>query len=905
VNQLTWGKERAISRLHKQEGLFYGVKRMKQQWCLVLALVVLIGSGTVSAVNTTQTTVITELFYDTYLKGDTDGEFIRLHNPTETTICLGGWQITDCEGVITFPAQMNLSAGESIYLAYNATAFCEEMRRQADFEYGVDSSEPTRIMAKSGKLAFSNKGDEVILKDNKGEVIDAVIYGNSRYAGVGWTAPSIESVNAGVILERDRNETTGQYEDTNTSSDWDDYRLYVIGQSHFPYATFSFNGTVTAFTSPDSSFNEIVNAIDSAKESLSLTVYQFHNLYLMDHIIDAIARGVKVRILLEGGPVMGIADAERYIANQIVTTGGEVRFMINENAQGIYDRYTFNHAKYALIDNETTIVTSENWKNTGVPINNTFGNRGWGVLVNNPDVTNYFCEVFFDDWNSARTDSFAFRANDTIYGNKYGSPPQEFVPNRIIPTGKYLHPFDSASFSGMFIITPVLAPDTALLQTNSIIGMINAADSSVYVEQLYIYKDWNSKPNPYLEAVINASRRGCEVKILLESKYGKEHNEATLKYVSDIATSERLELEAKLVDNEAIGLNKTHNKGVIVDRRAVLISSINWNEHSPRNNREVGLIIQNEAVAKYYTDVFLYDWYSGSLPLVAGFTSSATQPVVNQIVLFDASSSSCVPERDITKYQWDFGDEKQDESGWNRVNSWLYQLQNSDLDVIANTSFDLVVIDYCRNQTEVADFYANAFRRGYVPYSTVRDLDDLIINPGYEPGKMVSHTYSCAGNYVVNLTVTDNHGATDTVFKNLNVSSVSAVFDTGAGTYPSIFGTHNGTIKPNRTIEVQTLYTYPCEGTGGHTDYARIWNETLDVTANWTGYSGDWHNVSFDGSFALVKNETYNYTIRTGSYPQIHHSANLSTHAGFITCSEFMDANGKRYSNWVPAMRLV
>lgn len=63
---------------------------MKQQWCLVLAFVVLIGSGTVSAVNTAQTTVITELFYDTYLKGDTDGEFIRIHNPTETTICLGG-----------------------------------------------------------------------------------------------------------------------------------------------------------------------------------------------------------------------------------------------------------------------------------------------------------------------------------------------------------------------------------------------------------------------------------------------------------------------------------------------------------------------------------------------------------------------------------------------------------------------------------------------------------------------------------------------------------------------------------------------------------------------------------------------------------------------------------------------
>jgi len=59
--------------------------------------------------------------------------------------------------------------------------------------------------------------------------------------------------------------------------------------------------------------------------------------------------------------------------------------------------------------------------------------------------------------------------------------------------------------------------------------------------------------------------------------------------------------------------------------------------------------------------------------------------------------------------------------------------------------------------------------------------------------------------------------------------------DTGAGGYPSISGTHNGTITPNRTIEIQKLYTYPCAGTSGHTEYARIWNSTLDVNATWEG----------------------------------------------------------------------
>jgi RHS repeat-associated protein len=108
--------------------------------------------------------------------------------------------------------------------------------------------------------------------------------------------------------------------------------------------------------------------------------------------------------------------------------------------------------------------------------------------------------------------------------------------------------------------------------------------------------------------------------------------------------------------------------------------------------------------------------------------------------------------------------------------------------------------------------------------------------------------------------------------------SGAEIFDTGtpANPYPSIAGTHNGTIKLKVTIEVSTLYTYSCAGTGGHTEYARIWNNTgFNATAKWEGYKGDWHNISFDKNFMLVADETYNYTIRTGSYPQIHHTDKL------------------------------
>jgi parallel beta-helix repeat protein len=139
------------------------------------------------------------------------------------------------------------------------------------------------------------------------------------------------------------------------------------------------------------------------------------------------------------------------------------------------------------------------------------------------------------------------------------------------------------------------------------------------------------------------------------------------------------------------------------------------------------------------------------------------------------------------------------------------------------------------------------------------------------------------------------------------VKSEPSVFDTEPpdNPYPSISGTHNGTITPSSTINVSTLYTYPCVGTGGHTNYAKIWNPSwVGAEAHWNGYVEDWNNISFDKTFTLYENETYNYTIKTGSYPQIIHEPSKDVTGGTITCTSFVDANGKVHTDWIPAIKL-
>lgn len=144
------------------------------------------------------------------------------------------------------------------------------------------------------------------------------------------------------------------------------------------------------------------------------------------------------------------------------------------------------------------------------------------------------------------------------------------------------------------------------------------------------------------------------------------------------------------------------------------------------------------------------------------------------------------------------------------------------------------------------------------------------------------------------------------------VEFTAAEFDTGAGTYPSIFGVHKGFIIVNHTVEVRKMYTYPCAGTGGHTAYVEICNVTSTmgwcINGTWKGYQEDnYHNITFPGGeeFTLRKGGIYNYTIVTGSYPQIIHKQNRTTSDGsFINCTSFVDANGKKHEDWIPAIRL-
>jgi len=144
--------------------------------------------------------------------------------------------------------------------------------------------------------------------------------------------------------------------------------------------------------------------------------------------------------------------------------------------------------------------------------------------------------------------------------------------------------------------------------------------------------------------------------------------------------------------------------------------------------------------------------------------------------------------------------------------------------------------------------------------------------------------------------------------KTLTVFTGANIFDTGkpAKSYPSMMGTHEGTIIPSSDITISKLYTYPCTGTGGHTESIKLYeNGTLKTSGAWNGYQSDWHNITLAPPVILRAGHTYDYTIVTGSYPQIIHAKSKDVTGGTITCDEFVDTNGKIYTDWIPAIKLL
>jgi len=543
--------------------------------------------------------LLTRVYY--HARPHSNNEFVSIHNPTNVSVNLYNWYLTDQprrradrQSRVVFP-NLYLAPGQTITVTQNASSYARETGRQADFSYHRSDVCGCPLLERHGSFVLANSGDMVCLKDGYNHTIDTVVYGGEEEPAPGWQGDGIPLVGEGGILVRRRN---GAYRDTNTSSDWYSNRTHRIGQSDFEPFHVHYNGSLTVFCSPDCSYPVVARELDRARHSIFLNLYEFTNPFLGQKVVEALARNVSVTLLLEGHPVGGLSMEERYIASRIAAAGGEVYYMAGREDHGGYRRYSFNHAKYAVIDNRTAILHSANWGHTGMPPSPTYGNREWGVVVHNRSLAAFLARVFHHDLGYGQ-DIVAYNSSHSIYG----APPDYYQPARWIPRGGYQPAFSSRTLNGSFGCTVILSPDNS---REAVAELLASARTRVWVQQAYIDLHWEENVNPFVRRLVGVHLRGAAARVILN--YNPHYtssitmNNATMSHLEDHNVS-----ATYVYANGSHGMN-IHTKGVIVDGNRTLVSSINWNHHAVHRNREVGIIIENQQVAEYFARVFSHDW---------------------------------------------------------------------------------------------------------------------------------------------------------------------------------------------------------------------------------------------------------------------------------------------------------
>ena len=544
--------------------------------------------------------LITEFYF--HNRPGVKNEYIKIYNPSSIDIDISGWYFTTNplknkfeQNKITFPKKTKIKSKNFLLVTQNASAYLWETNEKADFEYVHDSNKNISQMDRFKSFVLSNNGDFIVLKNEYNHTIDSIVYGEKHYNYTEWIGESITTFGEGVIYKRN-NDDSDYYIDTNTKNDWERLRCYYIGQSDFSFEKIIINGMVKTFVSPDCSFRCITNEIKNASNSIYLNIYEFTSNHLCDEIIKVLIRNVSVNILIDGSPVGGLTVEEKYLLKRIKNYGGGIRFIKSNEEEKVHRRYSFNHAKYLIVDNKTVIVESCNFADTGVPVDPSFGNREWGIVIKNKTVAKYFLEVFFEDFEKGRCDIFSYDSlNITI--------PYSFLMNKKASRGWYKPSFSSKVFVGNISVYPVFSPDNSY---KAICDLIEKANYSIYIQQLYIYPNWTLKINPFVECLIDKSKNGIDVKVIINYNYFYESANEKNNYTKKLF--EENGIEVKYIYNNWSYFTNVHNKGMIVDNSSVLISSINWNENSITRNREAGVIIENKDVAEYYKKVFFYDW---------------------------------------------------------------------------------------------------------------------------------------------------------------------------------------------------------------------------------------------------------------------------------------------------------
>ncbi|HKT55964.1 MAG TPA: phospholipase D-like domain-containing protein [Microbacterium sp.] len=367
--------------------------------------------------------------------------------------------------------------------------------------------------------------------------------------------------------------------------------------------------TVRLSVSPDSGWAVLHDFLGATTQALTVGMYDFTSGHVKDAVAAA-AAGKPLTLTLDHPPqnvtadqtdATTVADLRTTLGDGLTEAWALTRVSPDSTAWIFPTSY---HIKVAVQDGVRFWLSSGNWNNSNQPaIDPVAGgpgsndaeearhrDRDWHVVIGEAVLANQFEQ---------------YLRNDLAVAAAHNVPPEQAGPPLTpppVPTTKtpaYTQFFAAQTIEGTMTVAPLLTPDPGVY-AGAVKQLIDSATASLYLQFQYIQLprtlDASSQGFVALvDAVIAKVQAGLDVRIILGQHETAGYLEQLIAHGLDVKTTTRIQ-------------NNVHNKGIVVDSSAVLVSSQNWSMDGTLYNRDAGVIIHEPRAAQYFEAVFLHDW---------------------------------------------------------------------------------------------------------------------------------------------------------------------------------------------------------------------------------------------------------------------------------------------------------
>lgn len=363
--------------------------------------------------------------------------------------------------------------------------------------------------------------------------------------------------------------------------------------------------------SPDQGFPNLKAFLGRVEHTLTATMYE----WVPNHISDAIEAAMNppdssVKMVTQkAGTRAAVEDMNSRI-------GGKFKHVFASVGSGKLIPSAY-HIKVASRDGKEFWLSSGNWKDSNQANIDPAGehstritplrqhNREWHAIIANKKLATMFQKYIEFDFEEAKR-----------------VPLEEGVeavfPDVFVPEEAFMEGLEAAVTARYFLplvldreieIQPLLTPDRnsrgVRLFMDHATKMIKKGTRTIFVENqsFNLLDDNNDEFQSFFGVLRDKQQAGVDVRIIFRD--GREFG------ASSAQSQQRLleRLKDFGFDTDFIRLQlHCHTKGIIVDSNEVMLGSHNLTNEGGLFNRDASLLVRDPEVAKYFEQIFLFDW---------------------------------------------------------------------------------------------------------------------------------------------------------------------------------------------------------------------------------------------------------------------------------------------------------